>query len=257
MKFIVLLFILSLGGFAKEPWAIILGYHRVIENPVKRPDITVKAFEEQMQFIKDNYSIITLEHLVKCVVEKKAFEANSVVVTLDDGDRSTYEKAFPILKKLGIPATLFLYTDFPGKGGVSWAEVIEMSKNGISIGSHTVHHINLTEQKTGETREKYLERIRCELIESKKVIEEKIGQPVLYLNYPYGRQNETVEKEAASAGYTAAVGTAWDRNFVSSTDLFRLKRRLIPEKYKFTDFVDMFKNTDIDKSLEIEHEEYR
>ena len=254
---VIFLLILAVTGFSGEAWSIILGYHRIIENPVKAPDITVRAFEEQMQFIKNNYNIITLEHLVKCIVEKIPLDANSVVVTLDDGDRSSYQKAYPVLKKLNIPATLFLYTDFLGKGGLTWEEAVEMSKNGITLGSHTVAHVNLTEKKPGETQEKYLERIRFELVESKKRIENKIGQPVLYLNYPYGRHDGTVEKEAAAAGYAAAVGTSWDRNYVSSAGLFNLKRRLIPGKYKFTDFVDIFKNRSIDKSLEIEDEEYR
>ncbi|OGF48200.1 MAG: hypothetical protein A2452_04025 [Candidatus Firestonebacteria bacterium RIFOXYC2_FULL_39_67] len=256
-SFLIGILILTSCVRADEPWGMILGYHRIVEKRTLYPDVTITAFEEQMQFIKDNYEVISLDYLVSCIKEKKSLEANSVVITLDDGDQTIYKNAYPILKRLNLPATVFLYSDYPGKGGMTWEQVKEMSNNGVIFGSHTKSHTLLTEKLKGESKEKYLERLRMELVESKKTIEEKIKKEVKYLAYPYGQHLEVVEAEVLKAGYIAATGMAWDRNFVSSALLVNLKRRLIPGKYKFNEFVDIFKNTNLDKSSETLHEDYR
>ena len=254
---LIAVLILTSSVRADEPWGMILGYHRIVEKKVLHPDVTISAFEEQMQFVKDNYEVITLDHLVDCIKEKKQLQANSVVITIDDGDKTIYKNAYPILKKFNLPATIFIYSDYIGKGGFTWEQAKEMAENGISFGSHTKTHSNLTEKLKDESGEKYLERIRLELSASKKVIEENLKTEVKYLAYPYGEHRENVEAEVLKAGYVAAMGMAWDRNFVSSAQLINLKRRIIPGKTRFNEFVDIFRNINLDKSLEITCEEYR
>lgn len=253
----ILLLIFSFGLSAAESWGLILGYHRIVEKRTLHPDVTISDFEEQLQYVKDNYEVISLDHLVNCIKEKKPLEANSVVITFDDGDESIYKNAYPIIKKLNIPVTIFLYSDYPGKGGFTWEQAKEMSDNGISFGSHTKSHVILTDKLKGEIEEKYIERIRSELVDSKKIIEENIKKEVKYLAYPYGQHLEVVETEVLKAGYIAATGMAWDRNFVSSASLINLKRRLIPGKCRYSEFVDIFKNTNLDKSSEITNEDCR
>ncbi|MFH1074880.1 MAG: polysaccharide deacetylase family protein [Candidatus Firestonebacteria bacterium] len=256
-KCIALLFILSFSLFADESWGMILGYHRIVEKRTLHPDVTIDAFKEQMQFVRDNYKVISLDYLVNCIKERKPLEANSVIITFDDGDETIYKNAYPILKRLNFPFAIFLYSDYPGKGGFSWEQAKEMSDNGIIFGSHTKSHAILTDKLADESEEKYLKRLRIELVESKKTIEDNIKKEVKYFAYPYGKHTEIVETEMSKAGYIAATGMAWDRNFVSSASLINLKRRLIPGKYKLNEFVDIFKNTNIDKSSETEHEDYK
>ena len=255
-KNILLVLLFAFALFAEEPWGMILGYHRIVKKKKFNPDVTAASFEAQLQFLKANYRVISLEELVRHIKEKIPLEANSVVITLDDGDESIYKNAYPILKKEKLPATVFLYSNYPGWGGISWNQVKEMSDNGISFGSHTKSHAILNSKNKGESEEKYLGRLRAELVDSKKIIEEKTGKEVVYLAYPFGKHNEVVDAEVLKAGYLAATGTAWDRNYVSTASPVNLKRRIIPGKYKLTEFVDIFKKTDVDKSAETQHEDY-
>lgn len=82
---------------------------------------------------------------------------------------------------------------------LSWDEVNEMSKNGIEFGSHTMAHPRLTSLSFGKCKE--------ELVQSKKVIEERIGRKIRTLAYPFGGSkdyNEAVERAAYEAGYECA-----------------------------------------------------
>lgn len=256
-KRILLILVLSSVLIAEEPWVMILGYHRIVQKRQLHPDVTVSAFEEQLEFIKANYEVISLDYLVRCLKEKNPPTANSIVITLDDGDESIYTHAYPLLKKYNLPATVFYYSNYLGNGGITRAQIKEMSENGICFGSHTKTHALLTVKLKGESAEGYQKRLREELTESKKTIEEITKKEVKYLAYPYGKHNEVVDAEAVKAGYMAAVGIAWDRNYISSAAVMNLKRRLIPGRYKLSDFADIFKSSNIDKSLETDHEDYR
>lgn len=77
---------------------------------------------------------------------------------------------------------------------LSWNEVIEMSEYGIEFGSHTLSHPVLTRLDD--------RRLEAELAESKKSIEEKIGQEVVSFAYPGGTHNQRVQEAVKKAGYS-------------------------------------------------------
>ena len=139
-------------------------------------------FTRQMEYIKKNgYEVITLDELVRSIKSKKSFKRNKVVITFDDGYQGNFEYAYPILKKFGFPATIFLVTDFIDENLVflSWDEVAVMSKNKISFGGHTKSHLYLGKIQDEKAAFE-------EIAGSKKVIEQKIGIPVGYFCYPSG-----------------------------------------------------------------------
>ena len=104
---------------------------------------------------------------------------------------------------------------------LSWDEIIEMSQNGIEIGSHTKSHPQLTSLTYDECKE--------ELIISKKLIEEKIGKRLRVFAYPFGGRNDLnkmVEKAAQEAGYEFAFSLYEDRQMQDQLE-FTLGRRLV------------------------------
>jgi len=135
---------------------------------------------------------------------------DGLVITFDDGDSSIYRYAFPILKKYGVRAIVFLIVDYIGKddswditplGGksphLSWDEIYEMKEWGIVFGSHTMSHRNLTKLTAAE--------MAYELGESKRALEEQLG-PVDCISYPFNRVNSDVVRRVKQAGYEFGFG---------------------------------------------------
>ena len=109
----------------------------------------------------NNYSVISLSELLKGL-RVGQLPLKPVVITIDDGFKSTFTLAYPVLKKYNFPATLFLYTDFIEKNSYSltWEEIREMTKNNIEIGSHTLSHCNFLQYKENESNDSYISRMK-------------------------------------------------------------------------------------------------
>jgi peptidoglycan/xylan/chitin deacetylase (PgdA/CDA1 family) len=194
--------------------------------------VSPENFAKQMEYIKKNgYEVITLDELVKSIKAKKPLKRNKVVITFDDGYQDNFKYAYPVLKKLGFPATIFLITDFVGKSFNSkmqfldWDEIILMSKNQISFGGHTKTHFYLgtiIDEKTAFE----------EIAGSKKAIEDKINVPAEYFCYPSGGFNDRAKELVKQAGYQGAVTT--NRGFIDTNkDVYQLKR-IKPTNYDMT-----------------------
>jgi peptidoglycan/xylan/chitin deacetylase (PgdA/CDA1 family) len=117
-----------------------------------------------------------------------------VAITIDDGYRSTYEIAYPILRKYAFPATVFLYTDFVGAGdAMTWAQMKEMSGTGlVEIQPHSKSHANLTLRTPDETDNRYRERTRREVDAPVAILQERLATASFTYAYPYGDVNDFV-----------------------------------------------------------------
>jgi len=98
----------------------ILPYHMIVDRPNGfYPETSLKIFEKQMAHISRNYTVVDLSELVDRVKQGKPLHG-LVAITFDDGFRDNYELAFPILRKLHIPATIFLSTEYVDSGKPPW-----------------------------------------------------------------------------------------------------------------------------------------
>jgi len=98
----------------------ILTYHRV--NDDLDPffsGISIAAFRSQMEYLASNCAVLSLEDAVYRLRHSDVPD-NAVVVTFDDGYKDNFSNAFPILKQLSIPASIFLATDVVGSQRVLW-----------------------------------------------------------------------------------------------------------------------------------------
>jgi len=192
-------------GFQTIP---VLTYHRFAENCDSPLCMPAAIFELQMQYLKDNgYHVITVEQLLAFLEYREGVPQKSVLITMDDGYRSVYDIAYPILKKYGFSATLFIYTSFVGASrmAVTWKQLKEMQRNGFTIGSHSIYHSDLTRPKEGETQGDYLARVKEELYGSKKIIDQRLGQSTYFLAYPFGYYDQRSIQTAREAGYKIAM----------------------------------------------------
>ena len=110
-----------------KPHAAILMYHRV--EPKKNSwffpySITTSDFETQLKYLLKHYTILSLEELVENIYKRKPISKKAVVLTFDDGYKDNYLYVYPILKKYGVPATIFLTTGPIDSGELFWWDKI-------------------------------------------------------------------------------------------------------------------------------------
>jgi peptidoglycan/xylan/chitin deacetylase (PgdA/CDA1 family) len=101
----------------------ILAYHRIghPEAESERADPTLfsatpEQFAEQMQYLADHYAVLSVDDLLAALDSGRALPPRSVMITFDDGYRDFGEHAWPVLKRLGLPAVLFVPTAYLTNG---------------------------------------------------------------------------------------------------------------------------------------------
>lgn len=190
----------------------VLCYHRFGTQPDKLV-LRAEAFAAQMAWLYENgYRVVSLLEFEAFLEGHQALPRKSVAITLDDGYRSTYEVAFPILQKYGYHATVFLYTGFVGASdALTWAQMQEMVRSGlIDIQPHSKTHANLSVKRPGETDSAYRERLRQEVEVPQAVIREKLGVEVRSFAFPYGDTTDAVveqlNRQGIRYGWTVTPG---------------------------------------------------
>lgn len=187
------------AGFQTIP---ILTYHRVGPR-VNRMIVTPDAFEQQLEYLKRNdYRVIRLADLPDFLEGRRQLPKRAVAITFDDGHVSSYQYAFPLLKKYGFPATYYLYTDFLGaRDALTWAQIREMHESGlIDFQSHSKSHSNLIVRNGDESEQRYRERLDTEIRLPRDVIQRHLPTRVAQFAYPYGDANEAVLERLTQAG---------------------------------------------------------
>ena len=185
----------------------ILCYHR-FGSRASSMTLTAASFEAQMRYLAQNgYSVIPMAKLVDFLDGKIALPRKSVVITIDDGYRSTYDIAWPVLRKFNFPATVFLYTDFVGASdALTWPQMKEMTASGlVDIQPHSKTHANLTMRLADENDARYRERIKREVEAPVDVIRERLGEATVTYAYPYGDVNDVVVEYLRGKGVKLGV----------------------------------------------------
>ena len=167
------------GGLSPEGYQTVpvLTYHRFSKDKAGGMVMSETMFEEQMNFLKNNgFSVITMDRFLDFLDFKGQIPEKSVVLTFDDGWRSFYGIAYPILQKHRFPATLFIYPDFIGaRHALSWAQLKELADNNMEIQCQSLTHRDLTTLKEKESFEEYFDSLNREILGSKQVIEKRLN----------------------------------------------------------------------------------
>lgn len=189
---------IEFSGYQTVP---ILCYHRFGQRS-DRMEVTPEQFREQMEYLKNkDYRVIPLKDLLGFLKGERQLPKRAVVLTIDDGHRSIYKEAFPILKEYGYPATVFVYSDYMNNGGLKTSELTAMKKSGlISIQPHSKTHSNLTVQQAGESRSKYQRRVRQEISVPNDRLTQYLGERPRFYAYPFGDSNDLVIEELQANG---------------------------------------------------------
>ena len=197
------------------------------------------SFAAQMEYLKNNnYHVISLADLIGFLNAAKPIPPRSVVLTVDDGFRSAYDIAYPILKSYGFRATFFVYSDFLGGGrSLTWAAMNEMRASGmIDIQSHSKTHTSFTPAMgEQETTAAYAARIKSEIDPPQAVLERQLANAVHDFAYPYGDASRYAVQYLRERKYTLAVTVERGGN-PSFSDPLLLRRDMVFGNVTIADF---------------------
>lgn len=188
---------------------VILCYHNLSPTSRNSMTMTPEKFESQLQWLQDNgYHIIPLKEAVAYLEGKSdSLPEKSIVISIDDGWKSVYTYFYPIIKKHQVPATLFIFpqTISSGKNSLTWEQLKELQQTGLfDVQSHTYDHPNFKQARRRMPPIVYEKYVTNQLVTSKKILEEHLNAPIVFLAWPFGIYDKYLEDQAAKAGYEMA-----------------------------------------------------
>jgi glycosyltransferase involved in cell wall biosynthesis/peptidoglycan/xylan/chitin deacetylase (PgdA/CDA1 family) len=222
----------------------ILMYHRVAptgSDSLTRYRVSPTMFEEQLKYLRDSgFYSASLHDWITAMLTRQPLPGRAIVITFDDGYSDFYQYAWPLLKKYGFTAIVFLVAELVGKTNawdnryeeelplMDWEKVLELHKEGVTFGSHTASHSLLTSLSPTE--------IALEAARSRKIIQEALKVPIKIIAYPYGDTDSVVEHLSGACGYT--VGLSCKPGLSNLTDNpLSLPRIEVKGSYSLQDFI--------------------
>lgn len=206
IKTLIYLLLYLLDRFLPVKIIPILLYHS-IDDLDKEDCVHPATFYKQMRYLyKKGYNVLPLDKIIDFIESKnKEIPPKIVGITFDDGYRSIYKYAMPIIRKFNFPVTVFIPTDYIGMESkwskpslplLTWYEIFEMKKSGVFFGSHGHFHRNMTVLDE--------ESVKKELQLSKKFLEKNLRETIYYISYPYSQHNSFTDELVLKCGYRAS-----------------------------------------------------
>ncbi len=196
----------------------ILLYHHIDTSPSDNAYyIPPLEFEKQMYILREwGYTTISVEMLVTAIKQGAMLPPKPIILTFDDGTKSTFTHALPIMQKYSFTGTSYIVYNYIGVNNnyMDVAQIRALAAAGWEIGSHSISHIDLTQ---------HLERERDEIVDSRHKLEALLNVPIGSFAYPFGAYDRSSVDYAHFAGYHAAMGLGL-QTLQSDKNLFYLYR---------------------------------
>ena len=254
MKIVIFLVIVYFGYYIylnnkNDGDVAVLAYHHFMSKEEKAkydPNnyniIDTENFEEQLKYLKENnYNSISIEQLEcfmknECEIPKKA-----ILITIDDGNISSYYKALPILEKYDFHSAIFIigsrtlettYNCSPENYcfiGKDLVNDIRNNHKSMAIGSHSYGLHDLIDNKNPIDILDY-EKLYEDVLLAKEMLNTKCYA------YPFGRYNDKIEKALKKANYQMAFTFKEDRKVKKSDDILKIPRIEIRGDYNLKQF---------------------
>lgn len=218
---------------------VALLYHSVAGGPLS---ISEEKFTQQMNWLKHDAEVVTLDAMLDTPNPGRL----RVVLSFDDGYRSLYDNAHPILVSFGFPAIVYLNSallgedkhissnpelgHYPGEQFMIWDDVTRLAGQGWSAGGHGLDHVDLT-LMTAEQRHHQLSGCKSE-------IEARLGTPCKHFAYTWGHYNSQVLSATRSAGFGSAA-SGLHGPFSRNSNRFAFPRIDVRAEYELDDFIDV------------------
>jgi peptidoglycan/xylan/chitin deacetylase (PgdA/CDA1 family) len=174
----------------------ILMYHYISTVPANDPNpalrrslsVSPTIFSQQMDQVQAHgYHSITLNQLMNALYYGCPLPTKPIIFTFDDGYVDAYQNAYPILKAHGFSGMFYIITGKIGwRGQMTWSQMREMLANGMQMGSHTIHHVDI-----GQVYLNSPQQALQELQISMSVLQQGLDIPIQHFCYPNGQPFKT------------------------------------------------------------------
>ena len=182
--------------------AVVMMYHRFAESRHPSTNVTREQFESHLGELGDGaYAVLPLAEIVTALREGRALPDRTVGLAVDDAYLSAYRVAWPRLRAVGYPFTLFVATDAVDRGldgYMNWDQIRELARAGVTVGSQTASHLHMADADR--------ERNRRDIERSNRRFVEELGQAPALFAYPYGEASLAVADLIRDSGFVAAFG---------------------------------------------------
>lgn len=206
--------ILSTLAQSKQPWRVLM-YHRVTSPEIEGYSlqagmyVTPDSFKLQMEYLAKKNTVIELDSLVAKVINKESIAANTVAISFDDGWKDNYEYAYPVLKELGLPATIFLATSFINSDKTFWSDATPCAVSKMRNTSFDKARITSLAQ-IHELRDANLEALFTCVTCNDSLVQNSLEQLIINL-----KQEPEDTREGFAMGLLAEIGGKEKDSFLS------------------------------------------
>ena len=189
---------------AREAQVPVFMYHDILAPKQVFFDVTPEELEADFEYLQEQGATpIHLWQLVAHLRTGLPLPEKAVLLSFDDGYGGHYEHVYPLLRKYNFPATFSIYIDklkgLTARSSLTWEQLQEMAADPlVTIAAHSISHPE-------DLRELPDEEARAEIVESKRLLEERLGQEIDYFTYPAGHSDDRIEQLVVDAGFKAAL----------------------------------------------------
>ena len=200
---------------------VVLQYHHFSAATPASTSVTLQQFDAHLEYLEDNdFTVMPLRDVVKALKTRADLPERCICITVDDAYISVYQNAFPRLKKLGWPMTVFVNTQGVDEGissYMNWEQMREMAKHGVTFENHGHEHFHMIRRLRGENDLQWQARIRDDIRTAQQRITQETGIAPQLFAHPYGEYNPAIIgilEQIGLVGFGQQSGPVWpDANF--------------------------------------------
>lgn len=223
--FLALFITFSSTAFSRSD-IVALCYHQVEPTASGKYSLAAERFRSHLKYFKDrNFRSLNTDELLAALATDTPVADNLLAITFDDGFRTVFDYAFPIMQEYGFKGIVCVYPSFIGsKLAMTWEQLDTLIKAGWSVECHSMTHSNLASRYQNLEQDKaFLEN---EIVSSRKIIETRLGNKVKLMVWPYGVYTDRSLQVAREAGFAGAMTVDGGSNYKGLSP-WQIKRQVI------------------------------